>query len=1377
MAQNSNDQPPRVLWEAPYTNRGLFADHFLKTRAAHDPEWDSPAGLDEALRELRRLYQRAAPGLTPQTNEAQTEDEFVRPVLNLLWADQAPGDCYKVQVTLPNVDGRRQPDFAFFRAAAGLEAAVPALGSIDFWRDVPCLGDAKKWSASLDRERGADENPSAQIANYLYRSRVRWGILTNGRIWRLYERERSSAGGVYYQVNLEDLLQHASPERFKWFYLFFRRHAFLPDCNGKTFLDRVLEGSQEYAAGITNRLKDSVYDALRLLMTGFFEFEANHLDRSDSRTLRQVHDESLIVLYRLLFILYAEDRGLLPTENEHYRAYCLRDLHREINKQLRERPPYLPRMTGIWHRLLNLFSLVDQGAPEAGIPEYNGGLFRPSRNPRIAYEPQPGERRWNIGDARLARVVDALAYEHERWDIPGSRDIDYQSLQVQHLGSIYEGLLELQPHVAAAPMVETLEDGKPVFKPASEVPEPRPVRGQPPRAIAAGEVYLVTNRGERKATGSYYTPKHIVDYIVENTVGPLADEAARQVAALKPKVDAEVKELEKSRSAWEAARAQGDPTAERQIANCAAAMDARKRRLLDPYLSLKILDPAMGSGHFLVGAADFLSLAMATDPGLPDLAALDGEEPQAYYKRLVVEHCLYGVDLNPLAVELAKLSLWLHTVSRDRALSFLDHHLRCGNSLIGARIREDLAREPPRLNARGRRVNADAGQLIFGFNEALTTKHLRAFLDTLRRIDEAPSGDAAAERQKERWYGEMDAIRERFRAVANCWLAPYFGVPVSAEQYERAVNALRGTDADWEALRGEEWFQQANRTGHERRFFHWELEFPEVLLEPGGWKAGAERGFDAVIANPPYIRVRKLKEDVPEEARYHEECGVYSTAIHVWDVYMLVAERAQELARAGARCGFIVPVQTLHQPNAESLRRWLLTQCMLLRVADLSRIAVFEEAIVKTCILVYGIRSRSAVAADGPVSIQVMADQGLAMSRERIVPQAALREREGFSLKPDELVEGDTVVPAIHQVSTLLSDYCYVTFGLRSCAKGKGKGDKSRLITTDPTEKSAVPYLEGREIGRYAMHWQERYIKYLPHEMYSPRSPALFETPKLISQSMLSAKRLVATFDPDGRYVEQSLVCTVPHGATTPPSPLAPVSLLYILSLMNSALISYYFGHHVIGDSLGGGLIHATPGSVSRLPIRRIEFTTPAAERAALVEQAKRRYEGALATGNADGLLAFVKEQLAAEPERADVAHDLLAFLAERMIAMNKEKQEETRGFRRWLERQIGASVEDLSNKTKLREYHEHDFETLLGVLRANRRRLSADPDQRAAQDAIEREHDASLARLRPLKERIARTDAWIDRIVYELYGLTEEEIAIVERVPSASPANREAAV
>ena len=232
----------------------------------------------------------------------------------------------------------------------------------------------------------------------------------------------------------------------------------------------------------------------------------------------------------------------------------------------------------MWSHVCNLFRLIDEGFRDGEnviVPAYNGGLFSPSHYPHIAHSAQDTERRWDIGDRYIAEAIDLLAYKREQWDQPGSEDIDYKTLDVRHLGSIYEGLLELQPHVAAEPLVETLDDGKPVFKPTREVPNPRPIRGQHPRSIGTSEIYLTTNRGERKATGSYYTPKDIVDYIVENTVGPLVDEAARKVIELRPAIQREIRRSEREREKYPS-------DAVNQIEKSYQAIEEQKRLLLEP---------------------------------------------------------------------------------------------------------------------------------------------------------------------------------------------------------------------------------------------------------------------------------------------------------------------------------------------------------------------------------------------------------------------------------------------------------------------------------------------------------------------------------------------------------------------------------------------------------------------------------------------------------------------------------------------------------------------------------------------------------------------------------------------------------------------------
>jgi len=1337
-----------LIPEEPYNNKGLFADHYLVERLRSLPEWTDAKGVDEVLQKIAELYSKNASQFTKNTNEPQTEKEFIQPVLDVLWGK----DCYKVQVTIPNVDSRRQPDYAFFRSPEDSKPAQPHLGKIEYWKDVPVLGDAKAWFTSLDKQRGANENPTAQICSYLYRSKVRWGILTNGRIWRLYEREKSSAGGIFYEVDLENLLKSGNPENFKYFYLFFRCEAFLPDAEGAYFVEKVFRESVNYATNVGKNLKESVYDALRLMMNGFFEYPHNELDRNNPEQVKSVHGNSLIVLYRLLFLLYAEDRDLLPCKAEPYSNYSLLHLHKEIHDRLKAGGTYLPHVNDIWNRLLSLFSLIDRGYPEGKIPAYNGGLFDSTKHPQVAYEPQSDVKRWEIGDHRLAEVIDMLAYQRENWDEPGDEDIDYATLDVQHLGSIYEGLLELHPDVAEEDLMEVLEKGKPIFKPSREVPSPKRIRGKSPHGIKAGEVYLATASGERKATGSYYTPKYIVDYIVENTIGPLADQAAEQVKELLPGVKKEIEKLEKARNSFIKSK---DPNAQKQITDKVKLMDSERRKLFNPYLSLKILDPAMGSGHFLVGAADYLSLAMATDPNLLPLEEMGDEEPQAFYKRLIVERCLYGVDLNPLAVELAKLSLWLHTVSKDKALSFLDHHLRCGNSLIGARVEDDLMTAPPILNPKTRKVKAATAGAQLPFAEALTALHLQYFLDTFRMIVEKPTGDADSERMKDKWYQEMDAVRDKFRQVANCWLAPYFGQPVSREQYEEAVNALRDSEIQWQALTKEDWFRNSQKIAKGKNFFHWELEFPEAFFEPHGFKPKEAQGFDAVIGNPPYGALFDTLESNYIQMNYHYVC--YRS-----ESYVAFMELVINLCHIDARSSLIVPDNWMYLDFTETLRKGLIEKGLLEHIIALPS-SVFPDAAVDTSVYVHyrtrQIQDKSEInmmSFSKHLKIESISEgnqSSISLSEWKAWPQTVLN--------PFLLVRERGIISKCRSISEHLIRIATINYGLKAYQIGKGnprqtiKEMREKPFTSNSLLSSEFyPFLEGSEIYRFDCMWSEdNWIKW-GEWLAEPRSSDLFTGERLLFRKVVS-HQLYGTKVVDTIY-SNTLLYVIKTLSSTEWSSSS------LLAVLNSTLIGFCFRSifAICPDDIFPQILLK---DFEGLPIRRISFTTPASDRTRLLEESRRLYETHLTSGNPDELLSFVSAQLSAKPERSDVIHDLLAFLAEQMIEMNKQKQVEVKGFVTWLERQIGAKTNDLNNKTKLQAYHNCDLATLLDVLRQNRRKLTIDPNSRSFQESFGHELTNSMEKLTPLKSRLALTDRLIDQIVYKLYGLTEDEITIVE--------------
>src|SRR5208282_1585819 len=394
---------------------------------------------------------------------------------------------------------------------------------------------------------------------------------------------------------------------------------------------------------------------------------------------------------------------------------------------------------------------------------YNGGLFDPDRYPLL--------KEWAVADALLAEVLRQLMFTPEKAGqkfVP-FESVDYADLSVQQLGSIYEGLLE--HHFVR-------ENGK---------------------------IKLQTDKGERKATGTYYTPDYIVKYIVEKTLGPLLAEIEQH---------ADVKAGKENSFAGEV-------------------------------LKLNICDPAMGSGHFLVEATIYLADHIVYHPTTKFQAEFSKgvsqeETEMAYWRRRVVESCIYGVDLNPLAVELAKLSLWLTTISSDQPLNFLDHHLRCGNSLIGARL-DQLGSLPQKKG------NGGAQQIHFTFGPDFK----QAVAETIRQIHEIEgqaSLDVATVKAKEkRWEIEILPRLAPYKMVANLWTNTLFDGPLSEEEYLAAARQILVV-VEENAGRLEE-----TAACHliSRPYFHWELEFPEVFFNDDG-TAKQNPGFDAVIGNPPW---------------------------------------------------------------------------------------------------------------------------------------------------------------------------------------------------------------------------------------------------------------------------------------------------------------------------------------------------------------------------------------------------------------------------------------------------------------------------------------------------------------------------------------------
>ncbi len=370
-----------VLTQAdPYANSNLFSSYYLRERVDDLIAWDCDPEAQAVFEELQELY-RTERGLVETYNEDQLIDAWIDEVLDILGFARMP------EVNLP--DDRGFVDRLLFdspndrRDAVHLNAEGEARAA--FSRGVTIL-EAKQWEADFEKRFNEDRqyrDASHQIKYYLERTpeAIQWGILTNGRKWRLYG-TRDYETQTYYEVDLPELLERGSLDEFKAFYLFFRPAAFR-ETAGTTFLDTVWSESETAAQELGEDLQDNVFTALQTLGTGFVSTNELGIEADDDAALSELKEQSLVLLYRLMFILYAEARDLIDPDDPKARAeyvenFSLEQLRAKILEEIetgREEEferEYSEYSTTMWSRMQDLFRLIDNGESKLGIPAYNG---------------------------------------------------------------------------------------------------------------------------------------------------------------------------------------------------------------------------------------------------------------------------------------------------------------------------------------------------------------------------------------------------------------------------------------------------------------------------------------------------------------------------------------------------------------------------------------------------------------------------------------------------------------------------------------------------------------------------------------------------------------------------------------------------------------------------------------------------------------------------------------------------------------------------------------------------------------------------------------------------------------------------------------------
>ena len=620
----------------------------------------------------------------------------------------------------------------------------------------------------------------------------------------------------------------------------------------------LLQDSRRFQNEVSERLAEQVLHALYELLRGF---QAAH-DASRGALLREplaerpddIYHALLTVILRLVFLLYAEERDLLPEGETFARHYSLAGLYERLREDAALNPDTMNQRYGAWAQLLVLFRLFHDGADADGLhlPRRHGALFDPDRF-RFLEGRGAGARQIHeriepplVPDGTIYRALDKLLV------LDGER-ISYRALDVEQIGSVYETMMGFRLETArgrsvaikaqkkhGAPTAVDLEAlaAEPggrraqwlrertdraltdtVRKPVATAETVADLHAalQPvidtaatPDLVGAGALVLQPSEARRRS-GSHYTPRELTEPIVRTTLEPIL------------------------------ARLRGP---------------GGQPPLPEAILDLKVCDPAMGSGAFLVEACRQLGDALieawraAGDDTAPDIPP--GEDEVIFARRLIAQRCLYGVDRNPMAVDLAKVSLWLATLAKEHALTFVDHALRHGDSLVGLSRRQIEAFHWDQSTARTQQ----------GFETIPLREQVAKVAALRRRIREADA--SVPDWDLRDWWNEARFELDKVRLFGDLATAAFFeGAKPKEREAKRAEYARAVFDGHADQFRG--WLDERRRDDPPLAPFHWELEFPEAFeREPSAESAPTSPplekspGFDAIVGNPPFAGKNSL---------------------------------------------------------------------------------------------------------------------------------------------------------------------------------------------------------------------------------------------------------------------------------------------------------------------------------------------------------------------------------------------------------------------------------------------------------------------------------------------------------------------------------------
>ncbi|WP_428386435.1 Eco57I restriction-modification methylase domain-containing protein [Mucisphaera sp.] len=966
----------------------------------------------------------------------------------------------ELEVALPEYHETLRPDFA-------VRELEPQEGAAPWQLFVQTLEPGEDLDRAKRGKGGLEVSAHGRMERLLRRTGVSAGLLFNGKVLRLVSAPRGESSG-WLDFRVADMVQTSGRSICTALRLLLNQRRLLALPKNQR-LAALLDDSRKFQNEVSEKLAEQVLQALYEFIRGF---QAAH-DASNGELLREVLDDDpdkvyhalTTVLLRLVFLLYAEEREMLPDDTIFLRSYSIGGLYERLRDDAALYPDTMDQRYGAWAQLIALTRMLHDGAKwdGAAIPARRGHLFDPDRFPFLEGRSGPREDGERL---EIPLVPDGTVYRAlEKLLVLDGERISYRALDVEQIGSVYETMMGFRLETAQGRSIAVKaqkKHGAPTTVNLEALLEVAPkdrskwIKNQADRkltpkvtkvvkeAVTLDELHLALDSvldkaatpdlvppgamvlqpsDARRRSGSHYTPRSLTEPIVRKTFEPilkrLADEASEN--GITP----------------------------------------------EQILELKVCDPAMGSGAFLVEAcrqlADELVEAWRRHDSMPTIPP--DEDELLYARRVIAQRCLYGVDKNPMAADLAKLSIWLTTLAKDHAFTFLDHAFRVGDSLVGLSKKQiaSFTWEPgggkqkqiwaqliePRIEAAlaARREILDAGD--FKSPEAKKQKLavaderldlVRFFGDLL--ISAFFAGNKAGQRKETR--------KEHLEALM-AYLGDSSTLGMRLLAHERGSRPQKPVDA----LRAD-----PNRMEP----FHWHIEFPEVMERP-------DPGFDAFVGNPPWgADFTRIEKDWLSSAFNY---------LRDFESALAFIEQTHRLVSRDGSVGLLLPDSFLLNDSSIPIRRMLAEGAYVYAIVNLSSYQIFVGATVRQSMLFFS----NSIA---PTNACFVFDttpglQGAAVSRFDV---SLLREQDSWSSFDDSETREQSSSVALGTFFDVKQGY--IPYRRTSLEKRLGAQEADAIVSSrawhSRTKESDeyVRELQGKDVGRGEVSWSGQWVKYGP---------------------------------------------------------------------------------------------------------------------------------------------------------------------------------------------------------------------------------------------------------------------------------------------------------